>query len=181
MNPPIKSNSLQNYHLLLYRRALHPEFFQLKGRRTLVHHGFEFEAWIMPGAHLLRFQTPGFAACELVTDQMANLPTEGAVTSFMCAGEHDFEYAFDQTKVKYVSSVQTETLGENLYASTYDEMLQFAAETDSLFHRWLDADGGKCLSLLEVQRIKNEVHAHGYHLLSNGGLVLRTQTIFDHA
>ena len=81
MNPPIKSNSLQNYHLLLYRRALHPEFFQLKGRRTLVHHGFEFEAWIMPGAHLLRFQTPGFAACELVTDQMANLPAEGAVTS----------------------------------------------------------------------------------------------------
>ena len=31
MNPPIKSNSLQNYHLVLYRRALHPEFFQLKG------------------------------------------------------------------------------------------------------------------------------------------------------
>jgi hypothetical protein len=131
----------------------------------------------MPGAHLLRFQTPGFAACELVTDQMANLPTEGAVTSFMCAGEHDFEYAFDQTKVKYVSSVQTETLGENLYASTYEEMLQFAAETDSLFHRWLDSDGGKCLSLLEV----HEVHAHGYHLLAAGGLVLRTQTIFDHA
>jgi hypothetical protein len=129
---------------------------------------------------LLRFQAPGFAACELVTDQTGSLPAEGAITSFPCAGEHDFEYQFERTKVKYVSSVQTETLGENLYASTYDEMLQFAAETDSLFHRWIDAEGGKCLSLLELQRIKNEVHAHGYHLVASGGLVLRTQSIFDH-
>lgn len=178
MNTPTKSNSLQSYQLVLYRRALHPELFQLKGRRTLSHQGFEFEAWIMPGAHLLRFQSPGFAACELVTEQSAGLPTDGAVTSFMCAGEHDFEYEFERTRIRYVSSVQTETLGDNLYASTYEEMLDHAEETESMLHKWTDVDGGRCLSLLEVQRIKNEVHAHSYHLLAAGGLVLRTQSIF---
>jgi hypothetical protein len=179
MNMPAKLNSLQTYQLLLYRRALHPELFQLKGRRTIAHAGFEFEAWIMPGAHLLRFQAPGFAACELVTDQNANLPSEGAVTSFMCAGEHEFEYLFDRNRVQYVSSVQTETLTDNLFAATYEDMLQFADETDSLVHRWVDQDGGRCLSLLEVQRMYREVHAHGYHLVAGCGLVLRTQTIFE--
>src|SRR5205814_8688234 len=98
MNAPTKSVSLQTYQLVLYKRALHPELFQLKGRRTLVHNGYEFEAWIMPGAHLLRFQMAGVCACELVTDQNSGLPSEGAVTSFLCAGEHDFNHVFGPEK-----------------------------------------------------------------------------------
>jgi hypothetical protein len=179
MNIPAKSNSLQTYQLLLYRRALHPELFQLKARRTLSHNGYEFEAWIMPGAHLLRFQIPGVCASELVTDQNSGLPTEGAVTSFPCAGEHEFEYRFDPGRVKYVVSVQTETLTDNLYAATYLEMLDFAEETESLVHKWTDNDGGKCLSLLDIQRMTREVHAQSYHLIAQCGLVLRTQTIFE--
>ena len=38
--------------------------------------------------------------------------------------------------------------------------------------------GKPSLSLLEMQRFAEEVHVQSYHLRSDCGLVLRTQTIF---
>ena len=35
------------------------------------------------------------------------------------------------------------------------------------------------LSLVDVQRYRDEVHSQGYHLRSDCGLVLRTQSIFQ--
>jgi hypothetical protein len=141
------------------------------------------------------------------------LPVEGAVTGFQCAGEHEFEHSFDAEKVKYITSVQTEQLSDNLYQATYEEMTQFAQETGALIHVWSDAHGpqinglgnnghnghsginglnghskhnghgnhGRNLSMLDVQRLTKEVHAQSYHLVAATGLVIRTQTIFEHA
>lgn len=201
MNLPTKPNGLQTYQIFLYRKALHPELFPLKGRRQLVHGAYEIEAWVMPGAHLLRFQHAKLCACELLTDQEGALPVDGAVTGFQCAGEHEFEHAFETEKVKYITSVQTEQLSDNLYQATYDEMTQFAQETGALIHAWTDAgvapmngnglnghaklNGqahvGRNLSMLDVQRLTKEVHAQSYHLIASTGLVIRTQTIFEHA
>lgn len=205
MNLPTKPNGLQTYQIFLYRKALHPELFPLKGRRQLVHGAYEIEAWVMPGAHLLRFQHAKLCACELLTDQEGALPVEGAVTGFQCAGEHEFEHSFDAEKVKYITSVQTEHLSDNLYQATYDEMTQFAQETGALIHVWSDShashnghngalglnghgrshghsgNGGRNLSMLDVQRLTKEVHAQSYHLVAASGLVIRTQTIFEHA
>ena len=153
MNLPTRTNALQTYQVLLYRRALHPELFQLKGRRTITYGGFEFEAWLMPGSHVLRFQLAQACASELVTDQSTGLPTEGAVTNFLCAGEHDFEYEFEPSGIKYVTSAQTESLPENLYSATYRETVELAVETEGLIHRWTDSEGGRCLSMLSLIHI----------------------------
>lgn len=177
---PVRPNSLQTYQLFLYRKALHPELFALKGRRLLQHGQYELEAWVMPGTHMMRFRFGGFSVCELVTDQGDQLPLEGAVTSLLCQGEHEFEHPFAAEKVNYVTAVQTETLPENLYQSTYDEMMDYAKETGALVHKWSDLDGGKNVSMLDLQRLNKEVHAQSYHLMAHGGLVLRTQTIFEH-
>lgn len=177
---PTKPINTQAYQLILYRRALHPEFFTLKARKAIRHNAYELEAWVMPGAHLVRFSFGGLSACELVTHQEDSLPTDGAVTTFPCAGEHEFEHRFTPERVTYMTTVQTETLSENLYNATYSEMLDFARETDAMVHRWQDVDGGRCLSLLEIQRFSKEVHIQAYHLIAGGGFVLRTQGIFEH-
>lgn len=180
MNLPTRPNSLQTYQLILYRKALHPAVFNLKQRRTIAHGSYELEAWVAPGSHVMRFRYDGFVASELVTDQEGGLPVDGAVTGFPCQGEHEYDHKFTAERVTYMTSVQTETLSENLYAATYDEMVDFSKETGALIHRWTDVDGGKCLSMLDVQRLAKEVHAQSYHLMAGGGLVLRTQTIFEH-
>jgi hypothetical protein len=180
MTLPLKPNSLQAYQVLLYSRALHPELFALKGRKVVRHGNYEFEVWAMAGAHLLRFEKGGLCACELVTGDEGRLPQSGIVSAFLCAGERDFEHRFEKDKVVYMTTVQTETLSENLYISTMDEMLDYARGTDALCHRWTD-ESGECLSMIDTQRYNREIHAQAYHLIAQGGIVIRTQTIFEHS
>ncbi len=179
MNIPARIPSIQSCQLLLYRRPLHPELFPLRQRRAFRHGQYELEAWIMPGGHLLRFRVNGFACCELLTDQEGNLPVDGAVTAFPVAGEHEFKHVFAAERVGYLVSSQTETLSESLYSTTYSEMIDYARDTNAISFEWSDGDG-KNLSVLDVQRLGKEVHAQSFHLVAAGGVVIRTQTIFEH-
>lgn len=178
MNSPSKSSSLQAYRMVLYRRALHPELFRVKSRRTISQGDYQFEAWLMPGSHLMRFEYAGGCATELITDQEEGIPDRGVLAAIPCAGERDHEQAFGDM-IRVVSTVQTESLPESLYAATYKELVAFGKESDAMVHTWQDEDGGKCASILDLQRYQTEVHAQSYHLLSQGGLVLRTQSIFE--
>lgn len=179
MNSPSKSSSLQAYRLILYRRALHPELFRVKQRKVLSQGDYQFEAWIMPGSHLMRFEYAGGCGTELITDQEDGIPDRGIVAAIPCAGERDHEQTFTD-KIKFVSTVQTESLPESLYSATYQELTAFGKEQDAMIHTWLDEDGGKCASILDIQRYRREVHSQSYHLMAQGGLVLRTQSIFEH-
>lgn len=178
MNIPVKSQSLQSYQVVLYDRVLHPELFALRDRRTIRHGQYEFEAWLMPGSHLMRFEHNSFRCSELVTDQDENLPELGVVTTFLCAGERDYEHTFEDHSVKYMAMAQTETLSENLYEATYRELYEHGVEHDAMVYEWVE--DGPNLSVLAVQRLSREIHAQSYHLRAQGGLVLRTQTIFEH-
>lgn len=203
MNTPQKTNALQAYQIILYDRALHPELFALKGRRVVRHESWELDAWVMQGQHVLRFESGSVCASELVTDQEAGLPTTGAVSAFLCAGERDFEYLFGSKRTKstlrrgakepaiggsgpngvassalYMTTVQTEALSENLYIATCDEMTAHAKEKDSLIHSWQE-EAGAGMSILDIEKHSREVHIQAYHLLPTGGIVIRTQTIFE--
>lgn len=180
MNPvQAKPNLLQSHQVVLYSRALHPELFSLKGRKLLSHGEYELEAWVMPGQHLLRFSHKAACLTELVTDQDRSVPSQGIVSAFLCTSERDYEHAFPESKVTYMTTVTTEALSQNLYQSTYEEMLDLARRNQALAHKWQD-EAGKCLSVIDAQRMTREVHIQTYHMLASGGLVLRTQTIFEH-
>lgn len=179
-----KSAPVQSYQLILYKRALHPELFQLRDRKILRSGDFEFEAWLMPGTHALRFQHRAVCVSELVTDKETGLPTSGAVATLPCAGEHDFEHEFADGRVCYFATVQTETLNDAVYRTTVRDMKTYAADTGAMSYEWTAPAGGffggKCLSVLEVHRYPREVHAQSFHMLADSGLVLRTQTIVEH-
>lgn len=179
MSTPLKSSSLQAYRLVLYRRALHPELFTIQGRRTFRHGEYEFEAWVLSGQHVMRFQHGEINATEIITSGDLQLPQRGLVAAIPCAGEKDHDQPFSDD-VNYMTTIQTETLPENLYAATYEELTEFGRENDAVMHFWND-DIGQCASILDTQRWRKEVHAQSYHLLAAGGIVIRSQTIFEHA
>jgi hypothetical protein len=178
MNAMTKANLLQAYQVIVYSRALHPEHFPLRGRRVHRRGAYELEAWVMPGQHVLRFTYGAACVCELVTDAEKS-PVSGMVSAFLAAGERDFEHKFEREKFTYMTTVQTENLAENLYAATYDEILELAREKRALHHAWED-EQGKCLSVIDVIEMNKEVHAECYHLVASGGVVVRTQTLFEH-
>lgn len=175
---PSKFTPVQPYQVLLYNRALHPELFQLKGRRVCKRNEYELEAWVMQGQHALRFGHRNCCACELLTDADKS-PASGVVSAFLCAGERDFEHRFARDGVTYMTSVQTETLSDNLFLATHAELSDLARDNGALCHKWIESTG-PCLSIIDVQQYNREIHVQCYHMLSNGGLVVRTQTLFEH-
>ncbi|MBX3351779.1 MAG: hypothetical protein KF684_02500 [Phycisphaeraceae bacterium] len=181
MNAPPKAQTLlQAYRVLFYRRALHPELFKVCNRIAIVHRDYEFEGWVLPGSHVLRFQHNGACAVELLTNIDGGLPDRGVIAGFPAMGERDHEQRFDEG-VRSVFTVQTETLADNLFNATYRELVDFARDNDAATHLWTTDDGGRCASILDVQRYRKEIHIQSYHLLAIGGIVIRSQTIFEHA
>lgn len=172
-----KANLLQAYTMLVYRKALHPEFFGIQGRMRIEHEDFEFEAWIFAGGQAVRFQHENTCVCEVVTDQFESLPERGLVSNMACAGERDYEETFGDT-VSYMTAMQTETLSDHLYLSTYREMCEHARQSNSLMVISTEDTPRPSMSLLDVQRYRNEVHVQGFQLKGDSNLVLRTQSMF---
>jgi len=175
-----KSSNTQLFRLMAYQRALHPELFDLQVRQSQRLENYEFECWLMPAGHVVRFQAQGQALTETVIERGDHLPEKGLVHALPCIGEKEYErQPQPQDKIGYVTTVQTETLTENLYMATYREMCDFAHDAGAMAHRWTDKDGVLCLSLLDTQKYKRELHVQSYHLTGVTGLVLRTQSIFE--
>ncbi len=74
-----KSSNAQLFRLRLYRRALHPELFNLQGRRCHRHGDYEIESWIAPGGHVVRFQVEGECLTEAVMESGDHLPEHGLI------------------------------------------------------------------------------------------------------
>jgi hypothetical protein len=176
---PSAAPLLQSYQSILYSRPLHPEHFTIHDHREIRFGPYQFEAWIMEGRHLCRFEISGACACEIVSETGDGLPETGIVESILCAGEREFEHRFARSDLNYMTSVQTEQLSSNLYLSTFEELDEFAREEESLAYRW-DDEIGPCMSILDIQRLAKEIHVQSYHLIAREGLVLRTQSLFEH-
>lgn len=175
--PAAKSASL-SYAMLLYRRAVHPEFFGIEARRKLQHGDYEFEGWIFKGGHCVRFQYGAITFCEVVVDNPTSLPDRGLAGTLPCAGEHDHEEKVTE-QIAYMTTIQSESLSDHLYLGTYKEMLQHGRDSDSLMVAWTEPNGKPNLSLIDLQRFRNELHVQGYHLRAQSGLVLRTQSMIQ--
>jgi hypothetical protein len=164
--------------MLLYRTAIHPEFFPISGRHRINHNGYDFEAWIFRGGHVFRFQWEGGCAAEVVTDAFEKLPGKGLVTTLPCAGEKDHEAEIND-RIVFMTSIQTETLSDHLYNSTYHELLEHGRMCEGLLSVWTDEHGKHNLSMIDTQRFSDQVHVQAYNCRSDCSLVLRTQSIFQ--
>ena len=162
--------------MLLYRRAVHPEFFGIEARRKVQHGDYEFEGWIFKGGHCIRFQYGAISFCEVVVDNPTSLPDRGLAGTLPCAGEHDHDEKITE-EINYMTSIQSESLSDHLYLGTYKEMLQHGRDSDSLMVAWSEPNGKQNLSLIDLQRFRNELHVQSFHLRAASGLVLRTQSM----
>jgi hypothetical protein len=93
--------------------------------------------------------------------------------------ERDHEAVFAD-RIRYITTVQTEVLSDNLYSSLLQEMIEFTLAKKVLAHRWVEGDSRfESGSFIDVQRLAREVHVQTWHLESPSGFVIRSQTIFE--
>jgi hypothetical protein len=173
-----RQHLLQNYQVLLYDRALHPLQLPLRVRRVVHEPCLDFEAWVMPGEHALRFEHRSLCLTELVTNRSRAVPTAGVISARLCASEQDSEQQFPEHNVSYLSTVQAESLSATVYSSLYNELLAAGRESSALVHLWEDACG-KCLSMVDVQRMHGEVRCESFHLVACASLSISTISVFE--
>ena len=172
-----KSPITQIPKLMLYKRPLHPELFTFNARRVDRHGDYEVETWLVNGGHVVRFVLDGQSLVEAVLEGNDHLPESNLAHALPCLGEKEYEYEGDN-KINYFTTLQTESLTENLYLATYREMKDFASEVGGLHHE-VETAAGPDLFVLDCQKYKKEFHVQGYHLTAHNGGVLRTQSVFE--
>ena len=172
-----KSSIAQIPKLMLYKRPLHPELFSFKARRVDRHGDYEVETWLVNGGHVVRFVLDGQSLVEAVLEGNEHLPESNLAHALPCLGEKEYEFE-GEGKINYFTTLQTESLTENLYLATYREMRDFATEVGALQFEQ-ETPAGPNLYVLDCQKYKNEFHVQGYHLTAGNGNVLRTQSVFE--
>lgn len=177
MQIPDKLTDQQTYTMALFRSAIHPEFFDIEDRIEVQHNGYDFEAWLLKGAHVLRFEYEGTCITEVVSPNVDDLPERGHVSTMVCAGERDHEQEFGD-QVTLITSMQIELLPDHLFCDSYQELVEFGEEAGAKIVRYNDNDT-ESVSIIDFQRYNDQLHVQSYHLKSEHGTVLRTQSIFE--
>ena len=177
MNVSSKSPLVQIPKLMIYKRPLHPELFSFNARRVDRHGDYEVETWLVKGGHVVRFVLDGQSLVEAVLEGNDHLPEANLAHVLPCLGEKEYEHE-DEGRVSYFTTLQTESLTENLYLATYREMKDFDQEVGGLYHE-LETPAGPNLYVLDCQKYRKEFHVQSYHLTAANGSVLRTQSVFE--
>ena len=177
MQIPEKLIDQPTYSMAMFRSAIHPEFFEIDERIEIKHNGYDFEAWLCKEGHVLRFEYESICVTEVVFPDVDNLPDRGHVATIVCAGERDYDQDFGD-RITLINSMQIELLPEHLFGESYMELTEFAEEAKAKVIHYTTGDF-RGLSILDVQRYNDQLHAQSYHLNSKHGVVLRTQSIFE--
>ncbi|NOG55548.1 MAG: DUF2617 family protein [Planctomycetes bacterium] len=170
---------LQDYRLLLYRRSIHPEFFDVVCSRTVHQDDYDLEVLLSHGSHMLSVQHAQQWVVEVVTPESLHYPTRGLMATIPCAGERDHEVEFG-TMFRYLTTVQTEVVPPAVYRDTLREMRAFACSEQALVCEWQDeGEEDHSMSVVDYQRFVREVHIQTWHLDASCGLIVRSQGLFE--
>lgn len=164
---------------VLYDRALHPEHFEIYGRRSIPRRHYQMEAWLLHGGHAIRFEHGVLCATELVLDSAFPPPGKGVLASIPTFGEFDHEHQFVGHDVQHLCSVQTEVMTPGLFVSERKQIRDHIATADHLMFEW-ETPKGIDFSGLHFGKRSNEIHIEAYHFRADGCQLIQTHSIFEH-
>ena len=85
---------VEDLHLCLYQRAIHPELFHIDRVKRIEQPRYQAEIWVVGLAHVVTVQSGGQVLTELISEDTELLPKGGLVTSFRFRGERDHSQSF---------------------------------------------------------------------------------------
>ncbi|MFH0982380.1 MAG: DUF2617 family protein [Planctomycetota bacterium] len=170
---------MDELHLYLYQRPLHPELFRIHQVKHVQQRRYHAEIWIVGLAHVVSVHAGRSCLTELIADECEMLPKIGLAMSFRFRGERDYAHAFD-SGMKYILSTQVERMTPNLFPSSHRDLLNYA-QTRGIFQsfgEW-ESDRLEPFSFIDYEAREGEFHVHAYHAFPDEMTLLRTQSIFE--
>ncbi len=116
---------------------------------------------------------------EVISTQHDPLLDRNVLQSIPCRGEkyHEMTVAGN---IRYMISTQEEQLTQTLYDATRHEISTYAAKRELMTADISPtADGGGCLSVLDIERRSHELLVQSFHLYDESLMVIKTQAIIE--
>lgn len=170
---------VDDLNFCLYRRAIHPELFDIREVRRAEQRRYNAEIWVTGLSHVITFQYGDHIVTELIAEEGDMLPKMGLVTSFRFRGERDHAQDFNNG-VNYILSTQVERMTPQLYPATHRDYMHYGKTRGIYveFEEWTH-DGLQPFSFIDFDARDREFHVHAFHLFPEDMTILKTQSIFE--
>lgn len=174
-----QKQTVEALKLVVYRRPLHPELFDIHHRYPILQPAFDAEIWVTGCSHLVRFSVGAESVTEVIAQAHDELPQRGLVASFRCRGERQHEYVHEDT-IRYMMSFQVEPMSERLFAKTHADLFGAAQKQGILvpFPQWQTAEHVPFCHV-DYHVRPDSLHALAYHVFPAETTVIKTQTLFE--
>jgi hypothetical protein len=163
--------------LRLYLRALHPEFFTIRARRSFGHAGFEGEVWLIEGGHVITFVDGPEAITEVIAPRELELPRRGLVKTLDIVGQN--EHRLDaRSPLVYQMAYQVDVESPATYVREVEDLLT-SSRQGHLFVEETREMTKRSFSYAVSEPHGRGLLVHAWHGYPTENVILKTQTLIE--
>ncbi len=180
----------------VYLRALHPEFFQIRVRRSIAHSALDSEVWLLDGGHVITFVDGPNAITEVLAPRDLELPKRGLARTvdlsevakgvrsnkdkgWTRSGAGDRDYRLEtRGPVVYQMAYQVDTESPETYMREAEELLA-SARQGHLFTEGARQAAKRPFSYAVPEPRGAGLLVHTWHGFPAENTILKTQTLIE--
>jgi hypothetical protein len=163
----------------VFRRPMHPDWFNTKAFRRFEHRGWGADLRIIEGGHAVLFRSGPIGLAEVLCGPDTVLPEPGLL--FHCHLRHErTAHLRPGGLIEYQSCVDVERVDLEVFRHLCEEM-SLDASRAGLFHRFRSANrmAPPPISHLHVDARANTLAIHSFHTFPDECAIVRTQSLFE--
>jgi hypothetical protein len=163
----------------LYGRALHPELFEIRARRTIDRGSYSASVAITTAGHLISWCRDGLTLTEVAAGTSQPLPQRRRLLSHRLGGERS-DRVECRGGLRYQTCFQLETLDHDLFWGFQQELVAQAARR-GVAHRF-EAPGRLdvgAFSWIDVETRPRSLLVQTFHTFPDDSAIVKTQSLFE--
>jgi hypothetical protein len=163
----------------VFGRALHPDWFAVKGHRRVTQTGWEADIRIIEGGHAIVWSSGPIRLSEILAGPETPLPERGLLYHSAVRHERTTSLRPDE-RIEYQTCFEVERIDAEVFAHLSDE-LTLDATKGALFHRFSPPSrmAPSPLSRIHVESRARGLSIQAFHTFPAERAILRTQSLFE--
>jgi len=169
--------SLSELTFCVFRRALHPELFDIYASRRFVQGEYEVIIWVTGCGHVVQVFHGNHCITECICPPDQLLPKRGLVEQFAFRGEKSHKCQWSKG-FTYMMSLQVEAMSANLFKRMHTELVGVGKKRGLFvaFAQWARGDLVP-FSFLDYEAGRDELQLNTFHAFPEQQTMLKTQSL----
>jgi hypothetical protein len=163
----------------VFAKAIHPDWFAVRGHRRLTQDAWEADVRIIEGGHAILFRSGTVRLTEVLAGPETILPEPGLLFQSTLKRERSANLQ-PSGVVEYQTCFEVERVDSAVFAHLCDEMT-LDATRGRLFHRFAPSNrlAPAPISLIHVEARTRGLSVLAFHSFPDERAIVRTQSLFE--